>query len=478
MPRLLIITLAFGAAQIADTHRVKFQEAISSQSQCPAEISQPAGGKSVQQHFDGQRAELGLVSPSEAFGGLGNPETCTTQDVCLLMRQLDMDFYQRARAGTLTDHDFDTPPEMNWLRAGSCKSQTMTTGRGKRFKTVTDCETCMDKATADGVAASVVRNESLTIDNAEYPSGCVLVVDRVKGTTELFMNTADTDATAGSKKSGSIGMSRWEVDKDVSVLCEHDRSLSETGATYYSPYKLKPSMIDRPEMSTSCSFGMMAVLAKLQETKSSCAKILTYKTSGRFKNAQEALDAASQLDEEGAAKIREYVEQVRQKYVLIDTIANRWCPGVWKDAITSGGTCSVSRELPLAAPKKSVTSKEKKKSGGGRMGNAGLTSVAGNSATLNEVNTMKLVLESDDDIADQLFGDAVEKDGNLVAMANSDLMGKPAKHALSEDICMNLESQTLAEVLEAVSEIPPDAFRDADIDRVGAVPVVSVSLLP
>jgi len=466
MQRLLIITLAFGAAEIAHSRRVSIKKVISSQGQCPAEISQPGSGKSVQQLFDGQRAELGLVSPSEEFGGLGNPETCTRQDVCLLMRQLDMDFYQRARAGTLTDHDFDTPPEMNWLRAGSCKSQTMTSGRGKRFKTVTDTETCSDEATADGVAASVV-GAIATIDNAEYPSGCVLVVDKVKGTTELFVNQADTDATAGSKKSGSRPgtMSRWEVEKDVSVLCEHDRSLSETGATYYSPYKLKPSMTERPEMSTSCSFGMMAFLAKLQETKSSCAKILTYQTSGKFKNAQEALDAASQLDEEGAAKIREYVEQVRQKYVLIDTIANRWCPSVWKDAMgTAGGTCSVSRELPAEKVAAAKKPKPQRRKGGGRMGNAGLTAVAGNAATLNEVNTMKLVLESDDDIADQLFGDAVEKDANFAAMANSDLMGKPAKHALSEDICMNLDSQTLAEVLEGVSDIPPDAFRDADID--------------
>jgi len=133
-------------------------------------------------------------------------------------------------------------------------------------------------------------------------------------------------------------------------LCSMDRSLSESAASYYSPYKLKPSMEGREAHSTSCSFGMMAFLAKLRETMSPCARIITYQTDSRFHSAAHALQVAAALEKRGdrgeraAMKIRQYVETVRQKYVLIDTIANHWCPGVWTAAKAKpGATCDVPR---------------------------------------------------------------------------------------------------------------------------------------
>jgi len=69
--------------------------------------------ESLKSHFDGYRRQMSLMNRTD---GHSLPQTCSKRDVCLLMRQLDMDFYKRARAGTLTDMDFDTPPEISWLQ--------------------------------------------------------------------------------------------------------------------------------------------------------------------------------------------------------------------------------------------------------------------------------------------------------------------------------------------------------------------------
>lgn len=66
--------------------------------------------------------------------------------------------------------------------------------------------------------------------------------------------------------------------------CYDDYSLSESAASYYSPYKLKQSMVGRPEMSTSCSFGMMAHLDRVGLTDSPCAGILVGEKGTKAKN--------------------------------------------------------------------------------------------------------------------------------------------------------------------------------------------------
>merc|ERR1719183_2463015 len=85
---------------------------------------------------------------------------------------------------------------------------------------------------------------------------------------------------------------------------------------------------------------------------SPCAKIMTYRTDPRFHSAEHALEAAKRLEEKNeqgviaAQKIREYVQTVRAKYVLLDTIANHWCPDIWTTAKdTQGATCDAPRVM-------------------------------------------------------------------------------------------------------------------------------------
>merc|ERR1719277_1885161 len=81
---------------------------------------------------------------------------------------------------------------------------------------------------------------------------------------------------------------------------------------------------------------------------SPCAKIITYRVDPRFSSAAHALAFASGVESKGergaliAKKIRQYVETIRQKYVLLDTIANQWCPGVW----TAAKATPVRRDHP------------------------------------------------------------------------------------------------------------------------------------
>ena len=74
----------------------------------------------------------------------------------------------------------------------------------------------------------------------------------------------------------------WEIHLRY---CYDDYSLDEAAASYYSPYKLKASMAGRPEMSTSCSFGMMAGLSRVGLTDSPCASILVGEQGTKAKNA-------------------------------------------------------------------------------------------------------------------------------------------------------------------------------------------------
>jgi len=293
----------------------------------------------LQAYFDGLRVGFGILNESSSFGsGLVDPATCTKKDVCLLMRQLDMDFYARAREGTLTDHDYDTPPTMSWHMKGTCAD----TDRGYRTVPVQDMNRCRRMAKKQGASGDVEETSSSSL-----PTGCVVIHNKASHKKKAYMNIIESDAEAGMSYSGTS-----RVPKQVMQLCEMDRSLSEAAASYYSPYKLKPSMEGREAHSTSCSFGMMAFLARLRETMSPCAKIITYRVDPRFSSAAHALAFASRVESKGergaliAKKIRQYVETIRQKYVLLDTIANQWCPGVWTAAkATPGATCDAPRVM-------------------------------------------------------------------------------------------------------------------------------------
>merc|ERR1719382_2378690 len=291
------------------------------------------------------------------------------------------------------------------------------------------------------------------------------------------MNILENDAEAGMSYSGSS-----RVPKQVMQLCEMDRSLSEAAAAYYSPYKLKPSMEGREAHSTSCSFGMMAFLARLRETMSPCAKIITYQTDSRFYSAAHALQVAAALEKRGkrgeraATHIKQYVETVRQKYVLIDTIANHWCPGVWTAAKgTPGATCDVPRVAAWTeeGAKLAEAQEAAERSGGGRSPGGSKSSggrrggrqptdgrgfeQAGNQGLLDDLDALLAEFEEEDVRAKGLHEHANADDGR------SDSSGKPIKIALNEDSCEAFEDESLASRLADAPEAPPDFFRDATL---------------
>ena len=75
-------------------------------------------------------------------------------------------------------------------------------------------------------------------------------------------------------------------------------SLNEAAASYYSPYKLKQNMRDRLHMSTSCSFGMMANLSRLELTDSPSAEILSFRPhyTTPYPQFANALKAAERME--------------------------------------------------------------------------------------------------------------------------------------------------------------------------------------
>uniref|UniRef100_A0A7S1WM78 Uncharacterized protein n=1 Tax=Alexandrium catenella TaxID=2925 RepID=A0A7S1WM78_ALECA len=436
------------------------------QQECGREGAEP--GKPLQQYFDGLRQKYGILQGSGHFlgeDGLQDPARCTKKDVCLLMRQLDMDFFARARDGLLQDIDYEVPPTKAWVVTGNCDGQEKI--RGFNMKPVLGEDTCERQA----------RKKGLTFaGEAETgPHGC-FARDSGKGMA-VYLNTAASSETAGTK--GKV---------KTEILCEMDRSLTESGSVYYSPYKLKPSMLGDEGRSTSCSYGMYAFLAKLRETKSPCAKILAYQTHQKFKSAQEALDMAAKLEGDGntngAEKLRQYVESVRQKYVLVDAVANSWCPGIWTASMAekSRGTCSTPRlpkwtkesqkmteatqattQKAVATDAKSVKKHVAKPKPKGRLANAMDKAgqewdLAGNQALLTDVSELLATLKAEDEFAESLTS---AKDSDEARPEQMDSQGKPIKIALTEDACANVQDQSLAELLKGKSQAPKDFFEKA-----------------
>lgn len=437
------------------------------QQECGREGAEP--GKPLQEYFDGLRQKYGILQGSGHFlgeDGLQDPARCTKKDVCLLMRQLDMDFFARARDGLLQDIDYEVPPTKAWLVTGNCDGQEKI--RGFNMKPVVGEDTCERQARKKGLTFA---GEAKT-----GPHGCF-----ARGSGEgmaVYLNTAASSETAGTK--GKV---------KTEILCEMDRSLTESGSVYYSPYKLKPGMLGNEGRSTSCSYGMYAFLAKLRETKSPCAKILAYQTHQKFKSAQEALDMAAKLEGDGntngAEKLRQYVESVRQKYVLVDAVANNWCPGIWTASMAekSRGTCATPRlpkwtkesvkmsEAMKVTTQKTIGAKDTNaktvaKHGAkpkGRLANAMKKAgeewdLAGNQALLTDVSELLATLKAEDEFAESLTS---AKDSNDARPEQLDSQGKPIKIALTEDACANVQDQSLAELLEGKSQAPKDFFEKA-----------------
>lgn len=451
--------------------------------ECTRAESEPSNGESLRNYFDGLRINFGILNGTTINTGLEDPASCTKKDVCLLMRQLDMDFYARARAGTLTDHDYDTPPMLSWHLAGTCADST----RGyKPELMVSDLHVCTKAAERNHGVKKVTETSS-----HKLPTGCVIIHNKDTGSKHAYMNTLETNVAAGMSYDNILEMksedkSKWEklagrVPKQVMQLCQMDRSLSESAAAYYSPYKLKPSMEGRESHSTSCSFGMMAFLARLRETRSPCARIIGYRTNSRFRNAAEALEAASKLEKtqgeqaEAAAKaIRQYVETIRHKYVLLSTIANHWCPGIWTAAKeTIGATCAAPRVMAwtddgahLAEARQAAQaakSTKKKSVASGRQPTDGKGfAQAGNQGVLDNLNALLAELDAVDEVAQGLLE---SKDSNDAYSGRSDSRGKPIKISLNHLSCEAFQDENLAAWLSSANEAPPDFFQNANVEE-------------
>jgi len=354
---------------------------------------------------------------------------------------------------------------MSWHMKGTCAD----TDRGYRTVPVQDMNRCRRMAKKQGASGDIEETSSSSL-----PTGCVVVHNKASHKKKAYMNIIESDAEAGMSYSGSS-----RVPKQVMQLCEMDRSLSEAAASYYSPYKLKPSMEGREAHSTSCSFGMMAFLARLRETMSPCAKIITYRVDPRFSSAAHALAFASRVESKGergaliAKKIRQYVETIRQKYVLLDTIANQWCPGVWTAAkATPGATCDAPRVMSwteegakLAEAQRAEETAGSKTSGGfGKVGGRRPSDgkgfeQAGNADLLADLDALLAELDEEDLRAEDL---AEHKDPDD-SSGPSDSRGKPIKIALNEASCEAFEDESLASRLADAPEAPPDFFRDASV---------------
>jgi len=156
------------------------------------------------------------------------------------------------------------------------------------LKPVFSEQLCKSAARREGV-----RGDVKLVSDASLPSGCV-------------------------KTSGKPGATSKRT--QLEPFCEVDHALEEASAYYYSPYQLKQSMRERPQVSTTCSFGMMAHLHNLGLTASPCSEILAYRPSMQFFSAADPLKAAATAPAAKAAVIRAQVEAFRHKFVLIEQV--------------------------------------------------------------------------------------------------------------------------------------------------------------
>jgi len=256
--------------------------------------------------------------------------TCTKQDVCLLMRQLDAAFYEKALAGDVGDVVL---PQRTWVLTGRCAEHS----RQSRLKPVWSFNKCKSEVQKhQGKAIEVKRIEEAKA--GQYPQGCV--IKTFNSEVKAYYNKWSSTAEAGLSYRKTNPDSRYSdtVRTQTSQLCELDVALDKASAYYYSPYKLKQSMMNKyAKMNTACSFGMMADLFNKQKTQSPCAEILAWRPNfdkKTFKSAADLMKAANENKGTAYADgLLEQVGKIRQKFVLISVLTNHWCPNTWKAAI-------------------------------------------------------------------------------------------------------------------------------------------------
>merc|ERR1719316_881255 len=139
--------------------------------------------------FDEFRTEHGIVE-GEATA---DASKCTQQDVCLLMRQLDVDFFSRARLGEVTDAEATATLTQGWVHAGSCHTQEGK--RGFRMQPVRSASMCQRALAKRGVKKTLKK-----VEWKSYPTGCVLV-DK-NGHKFGILNEVETDVEAFVKMVG------------------------------------------------------------------------------------------------------------------------------------------------------------------------------------------------------------------------------------------------------------------------------------
>lgn len=386
---LALLPVLVSAVRITDESKTR--------AECGEEVARQEDG--VENYFNGLRGKYGLAEPRK--DGNINTAHCTKKDVCLLMRQLDMDFYSRARAGRLTRMDFTASLHESWIDTGTCEGQ-FAAGRGYSMRTVTEakCRSMENNTFPDpsksGAVLSVRKFE--VVSNPKYPPGCVkMIFGHKTKTLVLKYNTAQSsvEPDVRYKDNGKVRRS--------AVYCEQDRSLSQSGAAYYSPYKMKPSMVagGMEAMSTSCSFGRMGELARAGQTNSVCGQIIAQP------------------------------DTVRQKMILLDTIANKWCPDVWTNSMDAGNVCDVPRVMSWTHE----------------------WDAAKNGEVVADLG------EEDANAANLKGPKKTAEDASYPMDANS----RPIKSALTETSCEAFDDEDLKTILEASPESPPDFFRDATV---------------
>jgi len=252
-------------------------------------------------YFDEKRAEL---TNDTAL------DLCTPQDVCFLMRQLDMDFYHRALIGDMRQFNRDgvettkiPVPTLSAVgnteiskdianpgfKVDICKKKTddwntfLMTKLSNTSKAKAKASFALQPGGQFGYRVAAVmdagkcknpgcKNCAVEIKaDKRFPAGCLWL--KRDGTP--YLNKKSVRACSGSE---CIKLDKGT--KEIQQLCEMDRKLSPAGSMFFSPYKQIPQtgneqISNNPEKNPSCSFGAMASLAHLGKTdRSACAYVL------------------------------------------------------------------------------------------------------------------------------------------------------------------------------------------------------------
>lgn len=305
-------------------------------------------------YFDEQRDDLS----NETYLDL-----CTPRDVCFLMRQLDMDFYLRAREGDMRQFNKDGVettkiPVPTLSAVGNTDVKNYVGG----YKVATDVcqkksieymESVIAKQNPDKAKATATFNAPKG-GQFGYKVAAVMDADKCvnpncKGKCDLSTVNEDRlpygclwlkrdGAPILNKKefSGKVEINPTKT-KEISQLCEMDRTLSKEGSMFFSPYKQTPQLgtqkiSNAPEKNPSCSFGAMGSLAHLGKTaKSACAWAIANEKDGATRCVLLKL--------------------------MSDPSPNGWCANIWNSA-WGKTTCEAHRLGPKGLKKETQTDED------------------------------------------------------------------------------------------------------------------------